>query len=394
MSAYLCYSLFLTGFVYPVAAHAIWSANGYFSAGNPDAVIGFGMVDFAGSGVVHMTGGCTALYATCILGPRRGRFTYPDGTPRETPGLTKGHSVALQMLGTMILWFGWYGFNPGSALLLGVDDRAGVAATAAITTTLAAASGAISALFTNAWCIQQKEGEFILDIVMAMNGCLCGLVSITAGCAVVTYWAAILIGIVAGWVYMFGTSALVWLKIDDAVDAIPVHMFGGSWGVLATGLFAEPSLLLAAYGTNDHPGWFYKPTDGTLLLAQVVGMIFVLGWSLATMLPFFVVLNYLGWFRVHDLDELVGLDATYTGSKPNAFEEESDTDEEERYQAYQKRFEQKKKERKKKGIRSMDDIMDASWGEVNLDMSKHSTKVKPEQASKVSAPVERTSLVI
>ena len=121
------------------------------------------MVDFAGSGVVHMTGGSVALYASLILGPRQGRFHDRDGNPLRKPGLTKGNSTALQMLGTLMLWFGWYGFNPGSALLLSVDDRGVVAARAAITTTLSAASGAMSALFTNGFIKDQFEGEFELD---------------------------------------------------------------------------------------------------------------------------------------------------------------------------------------------------------------------------------------
>ena len=112
MAAYLCYSVFLTGFVYPVIAHSIWSNNGFLSIANSDPLLGIGCVDFAGSGVVHVTGGTTALYATLILGPRRGRFFDAQGEPLETPKEFPGHSVALQLLGTMILWFGWFGFNP------------------------------------------------------------------------------------------------------------------------------------------------------------------------------------------------------------------------------------------------------------------------------------------
>lgn len=129
------------------------------------------MVDFSGSGVIHLTGGITALYATYILGARRGRFYDGKGNMLSKPGLTKGHSTALQMLGTMVLWFGWYGFNPGSALLLtNVPNKGSVGALAAVTTTIAAAAGTISALLTNGIIRERREGEFTLDIVMAMNG--------------------------------------------------------------------------------------------------------------------------------------------------------------------------------------------------------------------------------
>eukprot|EP00339_Tiarina_fusa_P006159 CAMPEP_0117080306 /NCGR_PEP_ID=MMETSP0472-20121206/56667_1 /TAXON_ID=693140 ORGANISM="Tiarina fusus, Strain LIS" /NCGR_SAMPLE_ID=MMETSP0472 /ASSEMBLY_ACC=CAM_ASM_000603 /LENGTH=261 /DNA_ID=CAMNT_0004807905 /DNA_START=72 /DNA_END=853 /DNA_ORIENTATION=- len=117
MSAYLCYSVVLVGIIYPVIAHAIWSNNGFLSNTNSSPLFGSGAIDFAGSGVVHLTGGITALFATVILGPRRGRFFNAQGEALETPKEFPGHSMALQLLGTMILWFGWFGFNPGSALL-------------------------------------------------------------------------------------------------------------------------------------------------------------------------------------------------------------------------------------------------------------------------------------
>jgi Amt family ammonium transporter len=144
------------------------------------------MLDFSGSGVIHLTGGMTALFATIVLGPRRGRFCDSSGIPREKPGLQKGHSVAFQLLGTMILWYGWYGVNPRSALLLDVEHASGIAAWNALTTTLAAACGAISALFTNAFVVWKKEGEFYLDLVVAMNGLLSGL---SASPLVVPLWS-------------------------------------------------------------------------------------------------------------------------------------------------------------------------------------------------------------
>jgi Amt family ammonium transporter len=307
MSAYLCYSLFLTGFVYPVVVHAIWNSDGFLSALNEDAFNG-GMIDFAGSGVVHMTGGATALTAAIILGPRIGRFYDENGEPLPDPKPFPPHSVALQVLGTFILWFGWYGFNPGSTLKISPDGYGNIAALCAVTTTMAAASGAISALFTDTLVGYMNEGETEYDLSMAMNGCLGGLVAITSGCSVVEPWAAVVIGIIGGAVYVFSSKLLATLKIDDAVDAIPVHFFNGMWGCIATGFFAAPRLTDAAYGETG-VGVFYG--DGKLLVCQIFGVLFILLWTVGIMTPFFIALNTLGMFRVDPLEEQVGLDISH-----------------------------------------------------------------------------------
>jgi len=314
MVAYLCYSFMLTGFVYPVVNHAIWGGRGFLSAfhvGTEGKLFESGMIDFAGSGVVHMTGGATALIAAIILGPRIGRFYDKDGNALPEPGTFAPHSVALQVLGTFILWVGWYGFNPGSTLGIGYGDIAGLCA---VTTTLSAAAGCISALFTDTILGALRTGEYEYDLSYAMNGALSGLVGITAGCSVVAPWAAFVIGIIAGWVYVASSSLLVKLKIDDAVDAIPVHFFNGMWGCIAVGLFAEPSRTLTAYG-SDHFGWFYswgrKSGDAHLLLIQLFGILFIAGWVSFTMIPFFIALNLLGLFRVDALEEEVGLDISH-----------------------------------------------------------------------------------
>lgn len=181
-----------------------------------------GMVDFAGSGVVHMTGGLTALIAATILGPRKGRFYDEDGNPLEEPHTFPPHSVALQVLGTFILWFGWYGFNPGSALAIANSDSAQTAALCAVTTTLGAASGCVSAMFTDSILESYESGEVSYDLTMAMNGALGGLVAVTAGTSVFPPWAAIIVGVCGGWAYLGFSKLLIRLRIDDAVDAIPV----------------------------------------------------------------------------------------------------------------------------------------------------------------------------
>eukprot|EP00568_Trieres_chinensis_P001276 CAMPEP_0183309790 /NCGR_PEP_ID=MMETSP0160_2-20130417/25543_1 /TAXON_ID=2839 ORGANISM="Odontella Sinensis, Strain Grunow 1884" /NCGR_SAMPLE_ID=MMETSP0160_2 /ASSEMBLY_ACC=CAM_ASM_000250 /LENGTH=515 /DNA_ID=CAMNT_0025473867 /DNA_START=97 /DNA_END=1644 /DNA_ORIENTATION=- len=315
MAAYLCYSLMLTAFVYPVVVHAIWSSSGFLSAFAGEPFRDVGMIDFAGSGVVHMTGGYTALIAAKILGPRRGRFHDADGNPLPEPATFQAHSVALQILGTFILWFGWYGFNPGSALAISPSGYADVAALCAVTTTIAAAFGCVTAMFTDTVLGRMKTGEAEYDLTYAMNGALSGLVGITAGCSVVTPYSAMVIGIIAGLVYVASSALLIKLKIDDAVDAIPVHFFNGMWGCIATGLFADPLRTNITYGSDLHVGWFYSwrrgSGDANLLLCEICGVLFIIGWVSLIMVPFFLILNAIGWFRVDPLEEEVGLDISH-----------------------------------------------------------------------------------
>lgn len=310
MAAYLCYSVFLTGFVYPVVVHSIWSGNGFLTAFRDDPLKGVGNVDFAGSGVVHMTGGLTALIAAVILGPRKGRFYDEDGNPLETPVSFQPHSVALQILGTFILWFGWYGFNPGSALAIANPDSAATAALCAVTTTMAAASGCVTSMFTDSILDAMQTGEVSYDLTAAMNGALGGLVAVTAGTSVVTPWGAILIGMIGGWVYLGFSALLVKLRIDDAVDAIPVHFANGFWGVLAVGFFAKDDLMATAGYNPDKAGLFYGG-GGDLIAVQLAALAWIIGWVTAVMTPFFLLLNMAGMFRVDALEEDVGLDISH-----------------------------------------------------------------------------------
>ncbi|KAG7368083.1 ammonium transporter family-domain containing protein [Nitzschia inconspicua] len=320
MAAYLCYSLLLAGFVYPVVSHSIWSSYGFLSSSitkvNP--LFGSGMVDFAGGGVVHLTGGTTALFATMILGPRRGRFHDDEGRKLDKPKDFPGHSIALQMLGTIILWFGWYGFNAGSALITTSKERDQLLALCAVNTTLSGGMAGLVALFLNYFILERQTGEPIFDLVMAMNGSLGGLVAITAGCGVVEPWTAVIIGAVAGVLYLVGSHTLIKVRLDDAVDAIPVHMVNGMWGLLAVGLLASPSKLELAFGEEKpHVGWFYSWSRGSgdarLLACQIVGILWILGWVLGIMMPFFIWLDWKGWFRSDPLEEIVGLDTSYHG---------------------------------------------------------------------------------
>ena len=317
MIAYLCYSSFLTAFIYPVVAHAIWSQSGFLSAFNSEPVFDVGVVDFAGSGVVHLTGGCSALIAAIVLGPRIGRFHDENGAKLLEPKEMPGHSASLQILGTFILWVGWYGFNPGSTLGIMYAGAGEVASLSAVTTTIAAAADCVSALGIRFFASPKSERTY--DLTAAMNGALGGLVAITASCSVVQPWAAIPIGLIAGAVYLGASNLLIKLCIDDTVDAVPVHMANGIWGLIAAGLFCDPDLHKVAYGGTGVSGLLYG--GGKLLGAEICTVLFILGWVTALMGPFFALLNKIGWFRVTVEEEEVGLDISKHGGSAYVYSE-------------------------------------------------------------------------
>jgi Amt family ammonium transporter len=315
MVAYFCYAVMLTAFVYPVVVHVIWSNDGFLTAFGDAAnrFRGVGMIDFAGSGVVHMTGGMCALLGAIVLGPRQGRFYDRVGDPLDVPATFAPHSVTLQVLGTFILWFGWYGFNAGSTLGITHENASHVAALAAVNTTISGAAAAVSAMFLESVISYRVSGTVQYDLTMAMNGGLTGLVGVTGSCAVVEPWAAVVIGCVSGCVYYLASMLLVKLRIDDAVDGVPVHLFGGLWGCIATGLFAEPLRTKLAFGEDVTSfGWFYSWGRGSgnanLLLAEICGILFIVAWTIGIMGPFFMILDFLGLFRVDPLEEEVGMD--------------------------------------------------------------------------------------
>mmetsp|Transcript_11143 Transcript_11143/g.20858 ORF Transcript_11143/g.20858 Transcript_11143/m.20858 type:complete len:525 (+) Transcript_11143:228-1802(+) len=344
MNAYLLYSIMLTGFVYPVTVHNIWSRSGFLSILNPKPLFGNGMIDFAGSGVVHVTGGFTALIATKLLGPRKGRFYNDRGEKLRRPNLLAGHSKSLQMLGSFILWFGWFGFNAGSALKIGSNLNTIVIAKAVANTALAGGSSGVTALLVNLFVTERKTGEPVYKLAAAMNGCLTGLAAITGSCGIIEPWAAVMIGAVAGLLYLFTSNILEKVCIDDAVDAIPVHLAGGSWGVIATGLLASPRGLREMYGYSmNHVGWFYSwgrgSGDFTIMGCQIVGLLCILFWTFSVMTPFFLFLNYMGMLRSDSLEEIVGLDVSYHGYTPHTMDGEVRNEDLEEYYRKNKRYE-------------------------------------------------------
>eukprot|EP00965_Chrysotila_dentata_P229615 6197286-Pleurochrysis_carterae.AAC.7 len=219
LTAYLAYTTLLTGFIYPVVVHWVWDSAGFLSALNTDNDIrwGSGVIDFAGSGVVHMVGGWAAIVGAKILGPRRGRFG-PNG--EDNPGYS-GHSLALTLLGTFILWIGWYGFNQGSTLALVGQGQ--LAARVGVTTTIAGATAGVVGLYVKRGLPPVLGGAgHVWDLGHTCNSLLAGLVGVTAGCATVEPWAALIIGFVSAFVYHAASCMMRQLKIDDPLDAFAV----------------------------------------------------------------------------------------------------------------------------------------------------------------------------
>jgi ammonium transporter, Amt family len=279
--SYLAYSAVLSAFVYPVVGHWIWG-GGWLGE--------LGMVDFAGSTVVHSVGGWAALAGAFVLGPRIGKYT-ENGGKRKVSKAIPGHNIPIAALGVFILWFAWFGFNAGSTTA-GTDLSI---ATIAVTTNLAAASGAIAAMITS-WIRYKKP-----DVSMALNGALAGLVGITASCANVAPGSAILIGLVAGVLVVLSVDFIdKVLQIDDPVGAISVHGVCGAWGTFAVGLFAQE-----AYGGVN--GLFFGGGFG-LLVTQVIGIVSVFAWVGISMFAFFMLIKKSIGLRVTREEELKGLD--------------------------------------------------------------------------------------
>jgi ammonium transporter len=310
--AYLIYSSFLTGFVYPVVSHWFWSVDGWASASRIDNNLLFssGAIDFAGSGVVHMVGGIAGLWGAFIEGPRIGRF---DRSGRSVA--LRGHSASLVVLGSFLLWFGWYGFNPGSFLTISKSYGTGevfygqwsAVGRTAVTTTLAGCTAALTTLFGK----RLMSGHW--NVTDVCNGLLGGFAAITSGCAVVEPWAAIVCGFVAAWVLMGCNKLAEKLKYDDPLEAAQLHGGCGAWGLLFTGLFAKQTYVEQIYGGVGRPYGLIMGGGGKLLAAQVIQILVVFGFVTVTMGPLFYALNKMNLLRISAEDEMAGMDLTRHG---------------------------------------------------------------------------------
>jgi len=297
-NSFLVYGFFMSMFAYPLYANWVWG-GGWLSQLGTNFGLGHGHVDFAGSSVVHMVGGVAALAGAIVLGPRIGKFA-KDGKPVAIPG----HHIPMAIVGTFILAFGWFGFNPGSTLA-GTDLRIAVVAT---NTMLASAGGAIAAMVI----MMSKYGK--PDPSMMANGMLAGLVAITAPCAFVTAPVAVLIGVIAGILVVFSVFFVErTLKVDDPVGAISVHGVNGAWGVLSLGLFADGKY---GDGWNNVPGTvsglFYG--NAKQFVAQGIGTVTCFVFVFVAFYVFFKVLDAIVGNRVSAETEMVGLDLPEMGA--------------------------------------------------------------------------------
>lgn len=277
--AFFIFSFFMVGLIYPIGGHWIWG-GGWLAS--------LGMWDFAGSTVVHSVGGWAALVGAMMLGPRLGKYS-SSGKINPIPG----HSIALATLGMFVLWFGWFGFNPGSTMAADF----GAIGRIAVTTNTAAAAGAIAAAIA-AWMLLGKP-----DLTMILNGALAGLVAITAPCAFVSVPSSLVIGLIAGVLVVLSVLFFDRVKIDDPVGAISVHLVCGIFGTLAVGLFAQDQFAPGTTGDGLLFGGGIK-----LLLAQSAGVVGVGAFVALSSWIFWSLIKATVGLRVEPEEEVVGLD--------------------------------------------------------------------------------------
>ena len=293
--AYLVYSVFISALIYPVVGHWIWG-GGWLSNLGPN-----GVMDFAGSTVVHSVGGWAGLAGALVLGAREGKYVKNGANGQSGKVMVnaiQGHNMPLAALGVFLLWFGWFGFNAGSTVA-GTDLSI---AAIAVTTNLAAASGVVGALVV-AWIISGKP-----DPTFALNGAIAGLVAITAGCANLAPGSAVIVGFLGGVLVVLSVQFIDRvLHVDDPVGAISAHGVVGAWGTIAVGLFAQEKF----GGVN---GLFFGGGFGQLGV-QIVGVVAVFAWTFVTSLVLFKLIKATVGLRVSRDEELRGLDIEEHGTE-------------------------------------------------------------------------------
>ncbi len=297
----LLYSVAVSGFIYPIIGHWAWGPDGWLATMGSDGHfwpgLGTGFHDFAGSTVVHTIGGFIALAGAIVLGPRLGRTFKRDGGAPMLP-----HDLTIAVTGGLILWFGWYGFNPGSTL--SAMDFEGIGRVAANTTLAACAAGLTAML----WAYMSSKKW---DAGFTTNGFLAGLVAITCPCYWVTPTGSILLGGIAGVLVVLGVELLEWLRIDDPIGAVPVHGFCGIWGTISLGLFACGKYGASGATGPDNSvalkGLFYG--GGTqVLVAQLFGSAVITLATFSIAMAVMLAVNAAGLLRISEEGELYGMD--------------------------------------------------------------------------------------
>jgi Amt family ammonium transporter len=303
LTAYVVFSILFSAIVYPIIAHWIWG-GGWLAE--------HGKQDFAGSTVVHLTGAAASLAATILLKPRIGKFN-KNGTVNNI----YGHNQVFTALGVLVLWVGWFGFNAGSTFV--VDD--GFFGFVALNTNLAAGAGAIAALIIS-WMVLGKS-----DITTILNGALAGLVAITASCAFVETWAAVVIGFVAGILVFYSVKLFDKLKVDDPIFALSVHGAAGIWGTLSNGLFATKELAAVGKPGLLYGGGFHQLGVQAMGVAVCGLFAFLVSFTIL-----FVMKKVMNGLRVTEEEEIIGLDVSEHGSYgyPEAFMKEEQKEEQSR----------------------------------------------------------------
>lgn len=307
-TAYCVYSTCLIGFIYPVVVCWGWNVQGWLSAWRTTSLFaGCGAIDFAGSCVVHMTGGVAALVGAYTIGHRHGVFEGGIKTPTYGP--------AFQTLGVLILWFGWFGFNGASTLYIAGFGQ--VAAKTMVTTTIAAGTGAISTLVFGAlFDGKNPEGKYTIRLEYANNGVLAGLVAITAGCSTCEPYGAFFIGMFAAPVFLGSSKMLKAFKIDDVVEAAPVHGFCGAYGTVMAACFAtQGNYDMAYYSSRSKKcaGIFYGG-DGSTLAANVTLIIMNIIWTGSLSIFIFGALSHFKMLRIDEDTEAMGMDLSEHGA--------------------------------------------------------------------------------
>ena len=300
--AYLIYSFALAGFIYPVCSHWIWDSSGFLNGK---------VYDFAGGGAVHMVGGVAAAVGSYILGPRKGKFFYDSKKGKTVPVEIPGHSTTLAVLGTIILWFGFFAFNGGSSYTIAGEPQYLATGRAVVVTTLGGAFGGMLTMFwgyyaTGAW-----------DIGWVINGLLGGMVATCSGANAQEAWAAVIVGLLGaaatqGQVLLFEHV----LFIDDPLNASAVHLAAGAVGMIWVAFCANPE-----YSGEDFTGIFYGGS-WSFLGWQIVGMIVYSVWTAVTSGILFGSLHYMGWLRVSEEEEDIGVDVTEHGGKAYPLDDE------------------------------------------------------------------------
>jgi Amt family ammonium transporter len=277
-TSYIIFSVVITAVIYPISGHWVWGGGWLSSMATP-------FHDFAGSSVVHSVGAWVGLTGAIVIGPRLGKYT-ADGKARAIPG----QNLAFGALGVFILWFGWFGFNPGSQLAAAGPDNAKAISHIFITTNLAAAAGGVTAMLVT-WMKYKRPG-----LSLTLNGVLAGLVAITAGCDVVSPGGALIIGVLAGILLVFGVEFIdKVLKIDDPVGAVSVHGLNGAMGTLLVGVFSTSNGLFYGGGAAQ-------------LGSQFIGVLSIGAWAIGTGFILFFILKKTVGVRVSRRIEEEGLD--------------------------------------------------------------------------------------